>query len=327
MNRLRPFLLLLFCGLINISFSQITDKEKDLKAERKDSIDGWKTGGLTALNLSQVGLMNWVAGGQSSIAVNGIVSLFADWKKENSTWDNSIDLGYGILYQGDNVMLSNGRLLKTDDKIDVFSKYGKRASKKWYYASLLNFTTQSTAGYNYPNDSIEISGFMAPAYLLGAIGMDYKPVAQFTAFIAPLTLKMTLVNNQSMADSGFFGVDPAEYDQFNDLIHPGKKFRMEYGGYVRMKYSGELMKNIKLTSKLGLFSNYADKPQNIDVNWENLLELKVNKWISATVATHLIYDDDIDIAYDSNGDGTLDGKGPRTQFKEVIGVGFSYKFE
>ncbi len=80
------------------------------------------------------------------------------------------------------------------------------------------------------------------------------------------------------------------------------------------------MENITLTTKLSLFSNYANNPQNIDVNWETLLELKVNKFISATISTHLLYDDDVSIT-DSKGK-----VGPRTQFKEVIGVGFAYKW-
>jgi hypothetical protein len=32
------------------------------------------------------------------------------------------------------------------------------------------------------------------------------------------------------------------------------------------------------------------------------------------------------IAVDRTGEGNLDGSGPRTQFKEVIAVGLSYKF-
>ncbi|MBK8927540.1 MAG: DUF3078 domain-containing protein [Crocinitomicaceae bacterium] len=49
-------------------------------------MDGWKKGGLTALNISQVGLTNWAAGGQSSIALNGIVSLYANLKIGKSIW-------------------------------------------------------------------------------------------------------------------------------------------------------------------------------------------------------------------------------------------------
>ena len=318
--RLKKSFILASCFITIHLSAQITDKEDKLKKIYTDSTDGWKFSGLTALNISQVGLTNWSAGGRSSVALSGIVSLNLDWKEGSSAWNNSLDLGYGILRQGNGMLLDDGQFLKTDDKIDFFSKYGRKASKKWYYASLLNFNTQSTPGYNYPNDTIVISRFMAPAYLLGAIGMDYKPNDAFTAFIAPLTMKITFVNDDSLAHQGAYGVMPAEFDDMGQLISKGSKVRTEYGGYLRMMYKKTFMENVTITSKLSLFSNYANNPQNIDVNWENLLELKVNKFISATITTHLIYDDDIKI---TDAKGKI---GPRTQFKEVIGVGFSYKF-
>jgi len=312
------FFILIFS--VSVLNAQMTDKEEYLKTISVDSLDGWKFHGMTALNLSQVGLTNWAAGGQSSIALHGIVSLTADWKKGPSSWNNSIDLGYGILRQGSQILVTSGKFIKTDDKIDLFSKYGKKASDHWYYAGLINFNTQSTPGFSYPNDSVQISKFMAPAYLLGAIGMDYKRSDVFTMFLAPLTMKMTFVNDDSLAYHGEYGVQAAVFDDLGNIVSQGKKFRAEYGGYVRIMFKKTFMENVTLTSKLSLFSNYINNPQNIDINWENLLELKVNKFISATITTHLIYDDDIQIT-DS------DAKtGPRTQFKEVIGVGFSYKF-
>ena len=79
-------------------------------------------------------------------------------------------------------------------------------------------------------------------------------------------------------------------------------------------------------SKLDLFSNYLDKPQNIDVNWENLIDLKVNRLISVSIFTHLVYDDDIDIITDDSATGNPVNKGPRVQFKETLGVGLAFKF-
>lgn len=79
-------------------------------------------------------------------------------------------------------------------------------------------------------------------------------------------------------------------------------------------------------TKLELFSNYLNNPQNIDVNWETLLSMKVNKYISATFSTTLIYDHDINIPVDKNNDGVVEKAGPRVQFREVLGVGLSYKF-
>ena len=307
-------------AIIGSLSAQTTEAEKNLKTQSKDTLDGWKTGGVISLNLTQVSLTNWSAGGENSLSVNGILSLFANLKKGNSTWDNSLDLSYGMLQQGD------GDPRKTDDKIDFTSKYGQKAFKNWYYAGLVNFKSQMAPGFNFPNDSTEISSFMAPAYVLGAIGMDYKPSEVFTFFISPLTMKMTIVNDQNLADEGRFGVEAAEYDDFGVQTKKGLTTRSEYGGYLRALFKKDIMKNVNLQSKLELFSNYAENPTNIDVNWEVLISMKVNKFISATISTQLLYDDDIDIAVDNNNDGIIDAEGPRTQFKEVLGVGLSYKF-
>jgi Protein of unknown function (DUF3078) len=300
--------------------SQTIAAEENLKKQSKDSLDGWKTGGVASLNLTQVSLTNWTAGGENSVSVNGILSLFANLKKGNSTWDNSLDLAYGFIQQGD------ADVRKTDDKIDFTSKYGQKAFKNWYYAGLVNFKSQMTAGYNYPDDSTEISNFLAPAYILGAIGMDYKPSEVFSLFISPITMKMTIVNDQDLANAGAFGVDAAEIDALGNIITKGKTTRSEYGGYLRALLKKDIMKNVNLQTKLELFSNYSNEPGNIDVNWEVLIAMKVNKFISATISTQLIYDHDIDIALDKNNDGVIDAVGQRVQFKEVLGVGLSYKF-
>jgi hypothetical protein len=86
------------------------------------------------------------------------------------------------------------------------------------------------------------------------------------------------------------------------------------------------MKNVTLTARCELFTNYLEKPQNIDVNAEVLLTMKVNKYISATFNMQGIYDDDINISVDSNNDGIIDAIGPRFQFRQVLGVGFLVKF-
>ncbi|MBK6524543.1 MAG: DUF3078 domain-containing protein [Crocinitomicaceae bacterium] len=280
-------------------FAQVTDKEADLKGIQIDTLDGWKKGGFVALNISQVGLTNWAGGGQSSIALSGIVSLYANLKKGNSAWDNSLDLGYGILRQGSGIGLKNGVFLKTDDKIDLVSKYGRRASHKWFYAGLINFNTQSTPGFNYPNDSVAISDFSLRRIYLAQLEWTTNRMTRLLHFF-PFTMKATFVNDDSLAYVGAYGVEKATFDDLGNIIDPGKKFRMEYGGYIRLSYKKSFMENITLTTKLSLFSNYANNPQNIDVNWETLLELKVNKFISATISTHLLYDDDISIT-DSKG--------------------------
>ncbi|MCO6500785.1 MAG: DUF3078 domain-containing protein [Vicingus serpentipes] len=301
-----------------IEADKVLEAEEIIKNENKDTLDGWSTGGVFGINFTQVSLTNWSAGGENSISLNTFLSVFANYQKGNTSFDNSLDVGYGFLKSG------NANTRKTDDKVDFTSKFGHKASKGWYYAGLANFKTQMMPGYNYPDDSTKISDFMAPAYILGAIGMDYKPNKYFTMFISPFTTKITIVNNQNLANAGAYGVDAAVLDTLNNIITKGKSIRSEYGGYLRTIFKKSVMKNVNLQTKLELFSNYGKNPSNIDVNWETLITMKVNKYIKASISTLLFYDDDIKIAIDKNNDGIIDKVGPRVQFKEILGIGISF---
>lgn len=301
--------LLLACAvcLISAAQAQTTEAEDALKKAKTDSVARWEKGAMFNLGFSQVSLSNWAAGGNNSVSGNAILNLHANFIGTKDSWENSLALGYGLLKQ------EKQDLQKTDDNIELNSKYGRKASKNWYYAGLLNFKTQFADGFNFPNDSVAISTFMAPGYLLGAVGMDYKPTKNFSLFASPLTSKTTFVLDDKLSAAGSFGVDA------------GEKIRNEIGGYLRMNFSKDIMENIKLTSSLGLFSNYLENPENIDVNWDLLLLMKVNKYITVSLNTNLIYDHDIDIQRDDNSDGIFEVNGPRTQFKQILAVGFSYK--
>lgn len=297
----------------------------------------WHTGGIAALNFNQTNLTNWAAGGENSLAATSLVSVFAKYKKQRASWDNSLDLAYGLLKSGENSVRKN------EDKIDLLSKYGYdlKDKSKFAYAALFNFKSQFDNSYNYNADNTKtiISQFAAPAYILFALGIDYKPSKDLSIFLSPLTSKTIIVNNQDLADAGSFGVDPAEYKQINDTtqvkIKDGKKSKSEFGAYLNARFQKEVAKNVNFLTKLDLFSNYEENPQNIVINWEVLLAMRVNKYLSASISTQLIYDDNINIQQYESKNGFLipklnpSGKpisGPRVQFKEVIGIGLAYKF-
>ena len=173
---------------------------------------------------------------------------------------------------------------------------------------------------------------MAPGYFLGAIGMDYKPNENFTVFISPVTAKLTVVANQRLANAGAFGVDEAELDTAGNVVKEGSTTRLEVGGYLRLMWTKDIMENVNFQTNFDVFSSYTDDPTHLDINWNNLLAMKVNKYINASISTSLIYDHDIaitetnsrgEVQTDSNGNPEI---GPRTQFKYVIAVGFQYKF-
>ena len=255
----------------------------------------WKKGGFIGLNFSQVGLTNWAQGGDNSVAFASSANLFANYIKGNVDWQNSLDLAYSLVQSG------TDKLRKSDDRIDFTSKYSRKMSDHWLYGIIFNFKSQFADGFIYPDDSNIVSKFFSPAYMTLSPGITYKPLDYFEVFISPLAAKWTFVNDKNLSDVGAYGVDP------------GKTVRTELGAYLNMKFKKDIMENVNFTSKLELFYNYTDSENagEIDVNWENILTMKVNRFITASVTAQLIYDADVI---------------ERTQFKETIGVGFGYKF-
>lgn len=267
----------------------------------KDTL--WKTSATTTLNFSQVSLTNWAAGGKSSMSGLAMINYTANYKKDKLSWDNTFDFRYGFIKEdGDNVR-------KSDDLIDISSKLGVEAGGNWNYSGLLNLKTQFAPGYDYGVEPREqISKFMAPGYLTLALGMDYK-TDNLSVLLAPIAGKFTFVTDDYLSEQGAFGVDP------------GSKTRAELGATARFQYKKEVLKNVTLDTKLGLFSNYLDKPQNIDLDWKVQFNMKVNDYLSANLITHMIYDDDVKIP-----DADTDVSGAKLQFMESFGVGLTFKF-
>ena len=222
-------------------------------AEKPDTL--WTFSGTTSLNLSQLSLTNWAAGGDNSLSGNALVNLSANYAKEKTSWENNLTLGFGLIKQGDDPTR------KSDDQIDLASKLGIKASDKWLYTVLLGFRTQFAEGYDNPGevDRLKISNLMAPGYLNFSLGMDYKPSDVFSLFLAPLSSKFTFVMDDDLSAAGSFGLDP------------GQTARGELGGYIKMAFKKEILKNVILDTKIDLFSNYLINPQYIDVNWDMLL--------------------------------------------------------
>jgi hypothetical protein len=276
--------------------------------EKIDSLRSWNFGGLAAFNFSQVSLTNWAAGGQSSTSGVALFNVFGIYKKDNVSWENSLDMGYGLLKE------RNNHAVKSNDKFDFNSKFGLKKTEKLYYSTLFNFKTQFAPGYNYPNTTDAISRFMAPAYITLSLGADYKPNKLISIFVSPLTGKMTIVSDTTLSALGAFGVEP------------GKMVRTEIGSFVKFELKTEIMKNVSLISKLDLFSNYFHNPENIDVNWDVLINMKINDFLSANLITSLIYDDDIKTDVHLNNEGVIESRGPKVQFKEMFGLGLNVKF-
>ncbi|MBR3681843.1 MAG: DUF3078 domain-containing protein [Tidjanibacter sp.] len=265
----------------------------------------WKMAGSAGITGSQMTLTNWAAGGDPSVAADFQFNYSIDYQKDNSLWQNRLELAYGL-----NRTESNGTR-KTNDKIYFSSSYGQKVHDGLYVSALVKFNTQFANGFDYAvkNDNgsyKQTSGFMAPAYFSGGLGVEWKPKGWLSVNASPATWKATLVNDEVLRP--FYGL---EADQM---------MRHEFGGNVKIEAQGKIVGDLSGYTRLNLFSNFLDNPQNVDVDWTMRLDLKINKWLSANVNLHAIYDDDIKIPQP---DGTL---GRRLQLQEVAGVGLLVKF-
>ena len=266
----------------------------------------WKTGGLLNLTFNQAAQSNWASGGdKSALSLNSLVNLYAYYLDGRRSWDNFLNMAYGM------AKTTSLGMRKTNDLFDITSKYGYDLGHKWYLSGLVDFRTQFAPGYNYPSDGGRVltSDFLAPAYLLVSAGMNYKPNSNFSLFLSPATVRELIVNNDSLAAVGAFGVDS------------GKKTRFEFGAYVSVNYNTDLSKTASYVGRLDLFSDYLNKPQNVAVFMTNVVNVKVTGVLSMNLALTLIYDDRIKTV---KADGTAGG--PALQVQEILGVGLAYKF-
>jgi Protein of unknown function (DUF3078)/Protein of unknown function, DUF481 len=303
-------------ALLSVSitfYAQIDTASRDTSEPQKS----WALKSIFGVNGTQTSFVNWAAGGRNNVSALGFIEATANYQKNALKWQNEFKFALGGLRYIDSTGKKDG-LQKTDDKIDLSSTFGYEFKKTWFYTVTAGFKTQSLNGFSFPNDSVRISTFMAPAYVNLSIGIEFAPKEYFNMYFSPLAGKMTIVNDEVLANAGAFGVEKAIYDTNGLLMTAGKRIRNEFGAYFRVKFQKEIMKNIEMKTRVELFSNYLNNPENIDVNAENIFAFKVNKWFSASLQWNLQYDDDISIR-DSKGN-----TGPRTQFKSVLGLGISY---
>jgi len=281
----------------------------------------WKFKSDVALLFSQASFTNWASGGENNISLNGFFNFYAGYIKGMHKWENLLGLAYGLNKTG------NRDFRKSEDKIDFFSNYGIKASDKWYYSANFNFRSQFTEGFKYfdditPDSSVKISNFLAPAFISLGLGMEYRPYSYMSFYVSPATARWIIVNDQDLADAGAFGVEKKAdiFDaQGNPIVVPGERSRFELGAYFRFLFIKDIIKNVNVSTKLEAFSDYLENPQNVDVNWDTMINMKINEWITTSFGIQLLYDDNTPIT-------DKDGKtGPRTQLKELLAIGFNYK--
>lgn len=276
---------------------------KEIKKAAIDSGKNWKTGGVFNLNIGQGSQSNWSAGGDDfSFSIASNFGYFVFYKKGRYSWDNTIDLNYGL------VNTTSQGTRKNDDRIDLLSKVGYELQPKLNLTGLFNFRTQFSKGYEYSDSGSKelLSNFFAPAYFLLSVGLDYKPADGLSIFVSPVTSRWIIMADDSLSAKGAYGVSP------------GKRIKNEIGAFASITYLKRLNTAITYNGRLDLFSNYEHNPQNVDIMMNNMFTAKLSRVLSASLGLDLIYDDDVKL-FGKNHDS------PAWQLKSLIGVGLSVR--
>jgi hypothetical protein len=263
--------------------------------KRQQILRPWTWGGTENIQFSQAFLSNWAKGGDNSVALLSDLRLNANYKKDKVEWENNATHKVGVLSSGD------AKARVNDDLLELNSKYGLSASKKWFYSGLFNFKTQLFNGYSKSDTELEnpLSGIMAPAYFTMAVGMDYKKDKNFTITFLPLSSKLTMV------------LDTAKINQTSYGIDADKKSNWMGGVSVVNSFKWTLSKQIKMSSKMDVFYEYMTSDNQVQAEWEMFLDMQINVFLSTRIATYLRY-------YDNESD--------KLQLKENLSIAFSYSF-
>jgi hypothetical protein len=281
----------------------------------------WKYRSESSFILSQSALSNWVRGGENSVSFLMDLTNYADYynKELKVSSSNFIRLKLGFLKSGSDPVRKNLDLLETNSKLN------HKAFGKFDFSTIMLFKTQTSPGYNYSSVNNEdnaplVSKFMNPAILVIGIGLDFKPN------------KVTSINFSPLSYKGTFVTDTARIDQTKYGIPKDRKSLNEPGVSFMITNDYRPLKNLLITNRLQLFTNYIKNPQNIDVDWEMIATANLNWFTDVRFNTHLIFDDDTKtVELDKNkqpvlrADGTTK-KTARVQFKEMLGFSLVFRF-
>lgn len=270
-------------------------------AADNDTIGPWTKKGNASLLFNQSTFDNWLAGGENNIA--GTIGLNYDFNyaKDDWTLDNKVIASYGIVKTK-----TSSFAKKTDDRFEFNSVVGKKASERWSYSAFANFKTQFTKGYVYSRneDGAEVreeyTNFLSPAYLYIGPGMLYKRDDNFKINLSPATSKFTFVDkNFTLPNEEYFGVEE------------GKSMRYELGFNASMYYKLDVIANVTFENILNLYSNYLEDPQNVDIDYQLNIVMKINRYLTTNLSFQTIYDDNAFRGF---------------QVRQVFGVAANYGF-
>jgi len=230
--------------------------------------------------------------GQNKIALGGAINATNTYNSNGFTWDNTLIAQFSVQRIGSGVIsnLNRNRIpfQKAIDEIRLNSKAGWKTSENspYYFAFNLGLLTQLTPTYkgttSFPGNFLSnisdqpqtpLSKFFSPAFITLSAGVDFKTDDYPSVFYSPITGKIIIVSNDSIAANNIQG---------------------QFGSLLRVQYSKKFYEEkIILNSTIVLFSNYLNNPQNLDLDWTNEIGFAISEGMKISMLINAFYDDDV----------------------------------
>lgn len=266
----------------------------------------WIRGFNVSLQFSQAYVSpNWYQGGKSNL--NAILNLFYNVKLNpafhpNLIFETTMQYKLGLNNAPDDTIHAYNI---SEDLFQINTKFGVKAAKRWYYSLTAQFKTQLLNSYKTNSDDL-VAAFLSPAELNVGLGMTYnyenpRKTLNFSAAISPLSYNLKICPDTRL--------DPTAFG-----IEEGKKSISEYGSSAEVTFRWKLAYNIEYFSRLFMFTNY----EYVQGDWENTITFTINKFLTTKIFGHLRYQSDALPMEDTSWH--------KWQFKEILSIGFTYKF-
>ena len=242
---------------------------------------------------------NWYKGGESSYSAIGSVELQMNYNdKDKYTFENKLEMKLGFQTSPSDTVHN----LKTNNDLLRFtSKLGIQASHRWYYSLQLLAVTQFAKGFK-ANDDFVYSDFFSPFDLNIGLGMEYKVKALNGRLTGTLNFLPLAYNFRYVGRSALFAANGMK----------DKHSLHELGSQFTGDIKWTIIDQIIWKSRLYAYTSY----RRALIEWENQIEFKVTKYISANVFLYPRFDDA----------AIRDTNSGYWQFMEYSSLGLSYSF-
>ena len=295
----------------------------------------WKA--ETSLSLSSSFFSVYQSSGNNNniTTVLGKALIHLDWKKGKYTWLTDFNFLYGESFTSlkieDQLGIRSVKAnAKSGDLLSITSSFSEQFSKYFHLSALANIQSQFAPGYSDPyapvrgRELVLISELLSPVVFNLGVGIDLRPNKYLSIYYSPCSLDLLFVNRTELRQQ--FGLEEADATN------------LTFGSFLNLNYRRQIIKNVNFATKLQLFTNYLknkehpafERPGAVDIQlWQSSLNFNFNKYISLSITTTVIYDEDRKFRLLEGDDklGANTGRtGPRTQYFHNFGLGLNYSF-